>query len=80
MTATPKTREQCSRDESDRQMFGMTYDLLQESIRNALQLSGMTRPALAVSMLSDVQEQIALGRTEEARRAINRVKCLLSER
>jgi len=38
--------------------------------------SGMS--AVASSLLSDVQEQMAMGDTESARQTINRVKYLLS--
>lgn len=40
----------------------------------------MSRQMMLMSILSDVQELMSMGRTEEARQYINRVKFLLSER
>ena len=62
-------------------IFGCTEAELVESLKINMHFYQMYRESkvmLATSMLSDVQELMAHGMTEDARQLINRVKYLLT--
>jgi len=59
-------------------MFGMRKEVLELSFSRLLR--NVTPAELAVSMMSDAQEQIALGATEAARQTLNAAKYLLATR
>lgn len=68
--------------ERERKVFGMTADELDESIANGLRFY-RSRAFLAVSMLSDVQEHMALSTDynddlERARQLVNCIKYILT--
>lgn len=76
-------------EKREREMYGMTQREMTEDLRASLSYEitmGMrrsmesgdaAREALAFSMLSDVQELIRVGWSEQARQTINRVKFVL---
>lgn len=58
-------------------MFGCDPDAWVESVRRSYALSGLSMAIMSV--LSDVQELIAMGMREEARRTLNLVKYLIGQ-
>ena len=74
---------------NEREMFGMTEADMAEDLRRRVKWEaawGMrragesadaAREVVAFSMLSDAQELVAMGRAEEARKALNHVKWIL---
>jgi hypothetical protein len=60
-------------------MYGCDVEAFLASARGSITYTTGGPAFVAISMLSDVQELIAMGRTEEARQMINRAKRLLSD-
>lgn len=60
-------------------MFGgVTSEQIDEGVRQTRMLSPSGAVMAAMSMLSDAQEEIALGRIEQARQTINRAKYVIA--
>lgn len=60
-------------------MFGCTKAQLVESVESELMGGGVRDAAmLAMSLMSDCQEMINLGHTEDVRQALNRAKFILA--
>ena len=59
--------------------YGMTQEAIRKEYMEGLtaRLSGLEM--VVMSILSDSQELLAMGRTDEARKEINRAKFILSE-
>ena len=59
--------------------YGMTQEAIRKEYMEGLtaRLSGLEM--VCMSILSDSQELLAMGRTDEARKEINRAKFILSE-
>lgn len=71
--------EPSTKELQELRMFGCTSAELRESIEGSITFD-LTGPAMvAASMLSDAQEEIARGMSEEARQTINRAKWVLFE-
>lgn len=64
--------------EREKEVFGMSVEDMRASVIDAL--SWQVLESLVISMMSDVQEQIALGLNEKARQNLNRGKWLLMHR
>ena len=58
-------------------MYGVTVAEMRRQFEEAMRMGGPKM--LAVSQLSDAQEEISLGLQEEARQTINRAKWLIME-
>lgn len=56
-------------------MYGCDPQEVLDSVADPIHFQGVN--GVLMSMLSDVQEMIALGDTEEARKAINRIKLVV---
>ena len=65
--------------EFEKQGYGMTQEAIRKQYMEGLtaRLSGLEM--VCMSILSDSQELLAMGRTDEARKEINRAKFILSE-
>ena len=63
----------------EKQCYGMTQEAIRKEYMEGLtaRLSGLEM--VVMSILSDSQELLAMGRTDEARKEINRAKFILSE-
>ena len=63
----------------EQRCYGMTEEAIRKEYMEGLtaRLSGLEM--VCMSILSDAQELLAMGRTDEARKAINRAKFILSE-
>ena len=63
----------------EKQCYGMTEEAIRKQYMEGLtaRLSGLEM--VCMSILSDSQELLAMGRTDEARKEINRAKFILSE-
>ena len=63
----------------EKQCYGMTQEAIRKEYMEGLtaRLSGLEM--VCMSILSDSQELLAMGRTDEARKEINRAKFILSE-
>jgi hypothetical protein len=59
------------------QMFGCDLDAFVESVDTSLTLKACGPSMVIISILSDAQEEIAMGDTERARQTINRAKFLV---
>ena len=82
MTMTWKNIEASGMSEKDKQymvMFGMPKEWLDELIADWQEpmMGGLTM--LAMSVLSDAQERIALGHDDIARQYINRAKYIIKQ-
>jgi hypothetical protein len=62
----------------ERNMFGCTLEDLREELNRALRM-GTSPLMLAISILSDAQEESTLGHDRESRQLINRAKWIISE-
>lgn len=60
-------------------MFGCDPKEMLEFLKQTPTYTTMGKDSLVMSMLSDVQELIAMGQTEESRLAINRIKYVIQE-
>jgi hypothetical protein len=60
-------------------MYGCDIEPFLDSARSSITYTTGGPGFMAISLLSDVQELIAMGRAEEARQLLNRVKRLLSD-
>ena len=65
--------------EFERQCYGMTQEAIRKEYMEGLtaRLSGLEMVVMGI--LSDAQELLAMGRTEESRKEINRAKFILGE-
>ena len=65
--------------EFESKCYGMTQEAIRKEYMEGLtaRLSGLEM--VCMSILSDSQELLAMGRTDEARKEINRAKFILSE-
>ena len=65
--------------EFEKQCYGMTQEAIRKEYMESFtaRLSGLEM--VCMSILSDSQELLAMGRTDEARKEINRAKFILSE-
>ena len=65
--------------EFERQCYGMTQEAIRKEYMEGLtaRLSGLEM--VVMSILSDAQELLAMGRTEESRKEINKAKYILGE-
>ena len=65
--------------EFERQCYGMTQEAIRKEYMEGLtaRLSGLEMVVMGI--LSDAQELMAMDRTEEARKEINRAKFILAE-
>ena len=65
--------------EFEKQCYGMTEEAIRKQYMEGLtaRLSGLEM--VVMSILSDSQELLAMGRSDEARKEINRAKFILSE-
>jgi len=82
MTMTWKNIEASGMSEKDKQymvMFGMPKEWLDELIADWQEPMMGGLQMLAMSMLSDAQERIALGDGETARQYINRAKYVIRQ-
>ena len=82
MTMTWKNIEASGMSEKDKQymvMFGMPKEWLDELIADWQEPMMGGLQMLAMSMLSDAQERIALGDGETARQYINRAKYVIKQ-
>ena len=82
MTMTWKNIEASGMSEKDKQymvMYGMPQEWLDELVTDWQEplMGGLTR--LAMSVLSDAQERIALGHDDIARQYINRAKYVIKQ-
>ena len=69
-----------SNAEREKEVFGMTVDTMREAVAESLSWQSPSVDSIVISMMSDVQEQIALGLKEQARQTLNRGKWLLMHR
>lgn len=60
-------------------MFGCDPKEMLEFLKQTPTYTTMGKDTLVMSMLSDVQELIAMGQKEESRLAINRIKYVIQE-
>ena len=65
--------------EFERQCYGMTQEAIRKEYMEGLtaRLSGLEMVVMGI--LSDAQELLAMGRTEESRKEINKAKYILGE-
>ena len=65
--------------EFEKQCYGMTQEAIRKEYMESFtaRLSGLEM--VCMSILSDAQELLAMGRSDEARKEINRAKFILSE-
>ena len=65
--------------EFERQCYGMTQEAIRKEYMEGLtaRLSGLEMVVMGI--LSDAQELLAMGRTEESRKEINKAKFILGE-
>ena len=65
--------------EFEKQCYGMAEEAIRKEYMESFtaRLSGLEM--VCMSILSDAQELLAMGRTDEARKEINRAKFILSE-
>ena len=63
----------------EKQCYGMSTEAIRKEYMEGLtaRLSGLEM--VCMSILSDAQELLAMGRTDEARKEINRAKFILGE-
>ena len=66
-----------SKEDRQVRMYGVTVEYMRAQFTEGMRLGGPKM--LVMSMLSDAQEQIALGQEEVARQTINRAKWALME-
>ena len=66
-------------EEREVKMFGIRLELLKESIEKSLTFKLQGPSMVAASMMSDAQEELVRGMTEEARQTLNRAKWVLFE-
>lgn len=59
-------------------MYGCTVDQLRESVERNITFKFSGPAMCAMSMMSDAQEEMAYGMTENARKTINRAKWIIS--
>ena len=71
------TLTQAEREARQVRMYGVTVAEMREQFLEAQRMGGPKM--LAVSQLSDAQEEISLGLQEQARQTINRAKWLIME-
>jgi hypothetical protein len=74
-----QTREQEARAKRELEMFGCELAAFKASIEQSATFKTAGAPMIAMSMMSDAQEQIARGSSEAARQTLNRAKWILSE-
>lgn len=67
-------------EQEQKDVYGMTVEDMRSCLVDILSWQVGTVDTLAVSMMSDVQEQILLGDSEAARQTLNRCKWLLMRR
>lgn len=60
-------------------MFGCSIDIMREWIGRSITYKVAGRDMFVASILSDAQELISMGATEQARQLINRAKWVLFE-
>ena len=65
--------------EREVKMFGCSIDTMREWIDRSITYKVAGRDMFVASILSDAQELIAMGATEQARQLINRAKWMLFE-
>ena len=65
--------------EREVKMFGCSVDTMREWIGRSITYEIAGRDMFVASILSDAQELIAMGATEQARQLINRAKWVLFE-
>jgi hypothetical protein len=65
--------------ESEVKMFGCSVDTMREWIGRSITYKVAGRDMFVASILSDAQELIGMGATEQARQLLNRAKWILFE-
>ena len=66
-------------DQRNLKVYGCDPTEMMSFLKETMAYKDGGKELVIVSMLSDIQEQIALGQKEEARMAINRVKYLIQK-
>ena len=66
-------------DQRNLKVYGCDPAEMMAFLKETMAYKDGGKDLVIVSMLSDIQEQIALGQKEEARMAINRVKYLIQK-
>jgi hypothetical protein len=68
-------------NEVEKSIYGCTIEDLRRSLSNsiAVKLDAGGYPMVAMSILSDAQELMAMGRAEDARKEINKAKWVITE-
>ncbi|KVP39701.1 hypothetical protein WJ87_05825 [Burkholderia ubonensis] len=77
LTATPIDQERIMSDRNE-QVYGCDPKAMMADLMQHIALQGLSM--VLISMLSDIQEMVALGQAETARKALNRLKYVVSEK
>lgn len=67
-----------ARLERERRMYGATVETMLDEIGGSLTMKCAGPAMCAMSLMSDAQEEIAHGMTEQARQTLNRAKWVVS--
>jgi hypothetical protein len=67
-----------NQQEKEIQCFGFSLDNIRESIESSFTFQHSGYQMVAMSLMSDAQESMALGNTEWARKLLNQAKWVLS--
>ena len=76
---TESADKKAAREAGERRMFGCLIADFKESIEDSLTFKHAGPAMCAMGVMSDAQEEMALGHIEAARQAINRAKWVICE-